>query len=88
MIIEQFFPTFVYGKDVELNNKQLAQDITNWSNQDKGVNKTNYKGWHSTTDMAAKPEYQLLITELIRMQQEIYEKEHLDRYAKLGNILC
>jgi len=86
MIIEQFFPTFVYGKDVKLDNKQLAQDITNWSNQNKGVNKTNYKGWHSTTDMAAKPEYQLLITELMRMQQEIYEKEHLDRYAKLGNM--
>ena len=32
MIIENFFPTIVYGKDVELDNKQLAQDITNWSN--------------------------------------------------------
>ena len=86
MIIEKFFPTIVYGKDVELDNKQLAQDITNWSNQDKGVSKTNYKGWHSKTDMATKPEYQLLITELIRMQQEIYKHEHLDRCARLGNM--
>ena len=86
MIIEKFFPTFVYGKDVELNNKQLAQDIVNWSNQDKGVNKTNYKGWHSTTDMANKPEYQLLVNELFKMQQDIYEKEHLDRQPKLGNM--
>ena len=46
MITEKFFPTIVYGKDVELNNKQLAQDIINWSNKDKGVEKTNYKGWH------------------------------------------
>ena len=69
MIIEKFFPTLVYGKDVELNNHQLAQDIVNWSNQDKGVSKTNVKGWHSTTDMAVKPEYQLLITELMKMQQ-------------------
>ena len=86
MIIEKFFPTFVYGKDVELNDNQLAQDIVNWSNQDKGIEKTNYKGWHSTTDMANKPEYQLLVNELFKMQQDIYEKEHLDRQPKLGNM--
>ena len=86
MIIEKFFPTIIYGKDVQLNNNQLAQDIINWSNQDKGVEKTNYKGWHSTTDMANKPEYQQLVTELMRMQKEIYKNEHLDRYARLGNM--
>jgi len=86
MIIEKFFPTFVYGKDIELNNKQLAQDIVNWSNQNKGVEKTNYKGWHSTTDMHTKPEYQILVNELFKMQQDIYEKEHLDRQPKLGNM--
>tara|TARA_R100001369_G_scaffold37684_1_gene63103 strand:- start:452 stop:1030 length:579 start_codon:yes stop_codon:yes gene_type:complete len=86
MIIEKFFPTIVYGKDVQLDNKQLSEDITNWSNKDKGVNKTNYKGWHSTTDMGEKPEYQFLLTELMKMQQEVYEKEHLDRQPKLGNM--
>ena len=86
MIIEKFFPTFVYGKDVQLDNNKLAQDIINWSNQDKGVQKTNYKGWHSTTDMGDKPEYQLLVTELLRMQKEIYDNEHIDRYARLGNM--
>ena len=86
MIIEKFFPTFVYGKDVQLNNNQLAQDIINWSNQDKGVSKTNVKGWHSTTDMAQKPEYKQLIDELHKMQHEIYDNEHIDRYAKLGNM--
>ena len=86
MIIEKFFPTIIYGKDVQLNNNQLAQDIINWSNQDKGVEKTNYKGWHSTTDMANKPEYQQLVTELMKMQKEIYENEHLDRHARLGNM--
>ena len=78
MIIEKFFPTLVYGKDVELNNNQLAQDIINWSNQDKGVSKTNVKGWHSTTDMHTKPEYSQLVTELMRMQKEIYDNEHID----------
>ena len=86
MIIEKFFPTIVYGKDVQLDNNKLAQDIVNWSNQDKGVSKTNYKGWHSTTDMGNKPEYQLLVTELLRMQKEIYDNEHLDRSARLGNM--
>ena len=86
MIIEKFFPTIVYGKDVQLDNNQLTQDIVNWSNQDKGVSKTNYKGWHSTTDMHTKPEYQQLVTELLRMQKEIYDNEHIDRYARLGNM--
>ena len=86
MIIEKFFPTFVYGKDIQLDNNQLTQNIINWSNQDKGINKTNVKGWHSTTDMASKPEYQQLVTELLRMQKEIYNNEHLDRHAKLGNM--
>ena len=86
MIIEKFFPTLIYGKDVELNNHQLAQDIVNWSNQDKGVSKTNVKGWHSTTDMHTKPEYSQLVTELMRMQKEIYDNEHIDRHAILGNM--
>ena len=86
MIIEKFFPTLVYGKDVELNNNQLARDIVNWSNQDKGVSKTNVKGWHSTTDMHTKPEYSQLVTELMRMQKEIYDNEHIDRHAILGNM--
>ena len=86
MIIEKFFPTLVYGKDVQLDNNQLAQDIINWSRQDKGVSKTNYGGWHSTTDMHKKPEYSALVTELFRMQKEIYDNEHLDRNAVLGNM--
>jgi len=86
MIIEKFFPTIVYGKDIQLNNNKLAQDIVNWSKQDKGVSKTNYNGWHSTTDMANKAEYLQLVTELIKMQKEIYDHEHIDRHAKLGNM--
>ena len=88
MIIEKFFPTLVYGKDVQLNNNQLAQDIVNWSNQDKGVSKTNVKGWHSTTDMHTKSEYSQLVTELMRMQKEIYDNEHIVRHATLGNMLA
>ena len=61
----------IYGKDVQLDNNKLAQDIINWSNQDKGLARTNYKGWHSTTDMGNKLEYQQLVTELLRMQRDM-----------------
>ena len=39
MIKEQFFPTTVYGKDIKLNNQELANHIVNWSKQDQGVKK-------------------------------------------------
>ena len=69
MIKEQFFPTTVYGKDIKLNNQELANHIVNWSKQDQGVKKTNVNGWHSTTDMHLKAEYQPLVQELYRMQE-------------------
>ena len=86
MIREEFFPTSVFGKDVKLDNNKLAQDIANWSNQDPGVAKTNYKGWHSTTDMESKPEYQLLVNELMTMCKDIFKEEWLDREPVLGNM--
>ena len=86
MIREEFFPTNVYGKDVQLDNNKLTQDIINWSNQDPGVAKTNVKGWHSTTDMASKPEYQTLVNELMIMSKDIFKEEFLDREPVLGNM--
>ena len=86
MIREEFFPTSVFGKDIKLDNDKLAQDIVNWSNQDQGVQKTNYKGWHSTTNMASKPEYQLLVNELIIMCRVMFKEEWLDREPVLGNM--
>ena len=86
MIREEFFPTSVFGKDVKSDNDKLAQDIVNWSNQDQGVQKTNYKGWHSTTNMASKPEYQLLVNELIIMCRDMFKEEWLDREPVLGNM--
>ena len=86
MIREEFFPTSVFGKDIQLDNNKLAQDIINWSNQDPGVAKTNVKGWHSTTDMASKPEYQPLVNELIIMSKDIFKEEWLDREPILGNM--
>ena len=86
LIKEQFFPTTVYGKDIQLDNNALAQHIINWSQQDQGVKKTNMNGWHSTTDMHLKEEYQPLVNELYKMQHEIYQEEWLDRKPMLGNM--
>jgi uncharacterized protein (TIGR02466 family) len=86
LIKEQFFPTTVYGKDLQLDNNTLAQHIIQWSQQDQGVKKTNMNGWHSTTDMHLKKEYQGLVDELYKMQHEIYQEEWLDRKPMLGNM--
>ena len=63
MIKEQFFPTTIYGKDINLDTDQLAKNIINWSKEDEGVKKTNVNGWHSKTDMHTRPEYKQLINE-------------------------
>ena len=63
LIKEQFFPTTIYAKDLQLDNQVLTNHIIEWSKSDKGINKTNVNGWHSTTDMHKKPEYKLLIDE-------------------------
>ena len=86
LIKEQFFPTTVYGKDLQLDNNTLAQHIIQWSQQDQGVKKTNMNGWHSTTDMHTKLEYKVLVDELYKMQHEIFQEEWLDRKPMLGNM--
>jgi len=89
MITEYHFPTPVYIKEipnaVQLN-QYLEQKIIKWSQQDKGVSKTNAGGWHSTTDMNQKEEYNVLSKELFAMQYEIFAKEHLDFQPVLGNM--
>jgi uncharacterized protein (TIGR02466 family) len=86
MIKEQFFPTSVYGFDVKLDNDKLAQDIINWSKQDKGIKKTNRNGWHSQTDMQTKPEYKPLVDQLFLSMQYVWKEEWLDREPVLGNM--
>ena len=75
MITEYHFPTIVYIKDIpnpERLNKHLEDHIMRWVQNDKGVSKTNAGGWHSTTDMNKKEEYNPLTKELFNMQEEIY----------------
>ena len=89
MIIEYFFPTPIYIFDlpnaIELNTS-LEKNIIEWSQKDKGVKQTNVNGWHSTTDMAIKPEYRTLVDILYEAQKEIIKKENLDGEPILGNM--
>ena len=89
MITEYHFPTPVYIQEipnaVELN-QYLEQKIIQWSQQNKGVSKTNAGGWHSTTDMNRKKEYNVLTKELFAMQEEIFKKEFLTQKPVLGNM--
>ena len=89
MIKEYFFPTIIYVKDLpnpEKLNSYLEKHIVEWSNQDKGVEKTNVNGWHSKTDMHHKKEYEPLTKELFQMQNEIIQEQRLDMKPKLGNM--
>ena len=88
MIRELFFPTPVYIADLNEKglNQQLERDIIAWSNRDKGLTKTNIKGWHSPTNMANVPEYERLVGLLFEAQRTIYQQEHLDSEPYLGNM--
>ena len=86
MIAEGFFPTLIYGEDVKLDTQKLANDIVMWSKKDKGVKKTNVKGWHSKTNMHEMPQFKPLVDELFKMATHIFKQEWLDREPILGNM--
>mgnify|MGYP003126157883 FL=1 len=86
MIKEGFFPTIIYAEDFKLDINQIAQNIIQWSKEDKGVTKTNVNGWHSETNMHEKPEYKPLVNELFRMVHQVFKEEFLDKRAVLGNM--
>ena len=89
MITEYHFPTPVYIKDlpnaIELN-QYLEQKLVQWSQQEKGLAKTNAGGWHSPTDMNFKEEYNVLTKELFAMQEEIYKDYGMEPKPGLGNM--
>ncbi len=86
MIKEGFFPTLIYAEDFKLDTNQIAQNIVQWSKEDKGITKTNVDGWHSQTDMNTKPEYKPLVDELFRMVHQVFKEEFLDGHPTLGNM--
>ena len=86
MIKASYFPTIIYAKDVNLDNRLFEREVIEWSKKDNGVNRTNVNGWHSQTDMHKIPVFKPLVDELFKMQEEIFVNEHLDRGPRLGNM--
>ena len=89
MNVEHWFPTPIFVWDIpnanELNT-HLEKNIIDWANKDPGLNKTNVNGWHSTSDMQTKPEYKPLVDILYSAQRDVYNHQHLDGNAVLGNM--
>ena len=77
---EILFPTPIYWKDLpnaKEFNKYLFKHIKAWYKSDikkgnpTGEFKTNSGfGWHSTTDMNTKKEYNPLVSELFKMAEQ------------------
>jgi len=88
MIRELHFPTPIYILDIKDKNlnAQLEKDVISWMNQDKGIKRTNIKGWHSTTNMHERPEFKRLVDALYEAQKKIYIEEHLESEPFLGNM--
>ena len=86
MMKAAFFPTLIYAKDLKLDIKLFERAIMEWSQKDPGIQKTNVKGWHSTTNMHTIPVFKPLVDELYKMQEDIYKEEFLANKPRLGNM--
>ena len=86
MIKAAYFPTIIYAKDVQLDNRLFEKEVVEWSKKDEGIKRTNMIGWHSTTDMHKIPVFKPLVDELFKMQMEIYREELLTREPIIGNM--
>ena len=72
MIKAAYFPTIIYAKDVNLDNRLFEREVSEWSKKDNGVKRTNMKGWHSTTNMHQISVFKPLVDELLKMQEQIF----------------
>lgn len=79
-------PIYMFDHNDQSLNIELEKNIINWMNQDKGVQRSNVEGWHSTTDMQERPEYKRLVNDLFEAQYQIYKEEYLDSEPYLGNM--
>ena len=85
---ELHFPTPIYIADIKhpTLNQELERDIMAWSNQDKGIVRTNVQGWHTTTNIHELPQFKKLVDMLYACQKTIYQQEHYESEPFLGNM--
>lgn len=85
-----FFPTYVYRfilPNFKELNKHLLNQIYAWYKKDKqGVKKSNENGWHSTTDMQQKVEYQTFTNLLKEACRSVDKDNHFKKFSELGNM--
>ena len=88
MYRDLLFPTPVYIADIKhpTLNQDLERDIIAWSKEDKGITRTNVKGWHSATNMHERPEFKNLVNMLYACQKTVYEQEYYESEPFLGNM--
>ena len=86
MIKASYFPTVIYAKDVNLDNRLFEREVIEWSKKDGGINRTNVNGWHSQTNMHEIPVFKPLVDELFIMQEQVFAEEWLDSGATMGNM--
>jgi len=88
MYRDLLFPTPVYVADIKhpTLNQDLERDIIAWSKEDKGITRTNVKGWHSATNMHERPEFKNLVNMLYACQKTVYEQEYYESEPFLGNM--
>ena len=88
MYRDLLFPTPVYVADIKhpTLNQDLERDIIAWSKEDKGITRTNVKGWHSATNMHERPEFKNLVNMLYACQKTVYEQEYYENEPVLGNM--
>ena len=86
MIKAAYFPTIIYAKDVNLDNRLFEKEVLAWADKDKGVKRTNMNGWHSQTNMHEIPVFKPLVDELFKMQNEVFQEEWLESEPHMGNM--
>ena len=87
--LDLFFPTPIYWYDLpnpNQFNENLIKNIEKWKETDQGEKKTNLGGWHSATDMHLKKEYEPLVKELNKFQEQICKEEGYAHPTFLSNM--
>ena len=82
IVSEIWFPTLFHFIDIlnyEERNKKWLKHIFKWRDDDnKGIVRSNSRGWHSAVDMHHRKEFNYITKELFKMQREIFDHEGYD----------
>lgn len=90
--VEHWFPTIISMMDIKdhktLNQQWIAQ-ILRWRNEDeKGIIRSNSRGWHSTVDMHTREEFIPMARQFLLQAMEVGRHMGLDEDSEpfIGNM--